>query len=114
MAGEHMKSESCCILTMLWFTTLRGFNNAWRILDSENGHPPYSPDLAQCDFFLSSTMKQACAGQSFDTIDNLFMGVNAFLGGLSADFLHTVFQNGYGNCSYAVRAENTLNQHYKM
>jgi hypothetical protein len=37
-------------------------------------------------------MKQAFAGQHFDAIDNLFLGVEAFLGGLSADFLQIVFQ----------------------
>jgi hypothetical protein len=37
-------------------------------------------------------MKQEFAGQSFDTIDDLFMGVGVFLGGLSADFVHAIFQ----------------------
>jgi histone-lysine N-methyltransferase SETMAR len=50
------------------------------------GHPAYSPDLAPCDFFLSGAMKQAFAKQHFDTTDDLFMGLQAFLGGLSADF----------------------------
>jgi hypothetical protein len=55
-------------------------------------HPPYSPDLAPCDFFLFGAMKQAFAGQHFATIDDLLMSVEAFLRGLSADFLQTVFQ----------------------
>jgi histone-lysine N-methyltransferase SETMAR len=54
-------------------------------------HPPYSPDLAPCDFSLFGAMKQAFAGRHFDTIDDLFMDVEAFLGGLSADSLQTVF-----------------------
>jgi hypothetical protein len=37
-------------------------------------------------------MKQAFAERQFDTIDSRFIGVNAFMGGLSADFLQTVFQ----------------------
>jgi hypothetical protein len=55
-------------------------------------HPLYSPNLAPCDFFLFSAIKQAFAGQYFETIDDLSMGVQAFLGGLSADFLQTVFE----------------------
>jgi hypothetical protein len=62
-------------------------------------HPPYSPDLARCDFFLFAAMKQAVAGQHFATIDDLLMSVQAFLRGLSAHFLQTVFRNGYSDCS---------------
>jgi hypothetical protein len=53
-------------------------------------HPPYSPDLPPCDFFLFCAMKQVFAGQHSDTIDDLFIGVGAFLGRPSADFLQTV------------------------
>jgi hypothetical protein len=37
-------------------------------------------------------MKQALAGHHFDASDNFFIGVEAFMGGLSADFLQTVSQ----------------------
>jgi hypothetical protein len=55
-------------------------------------HPPYSPDLAPCDFFRFSVMKQAFSGQQFAVSDDLFMSVEAFLRGLFADFLQAVFQ----------------------
>jgi transposase len=55
-------------------------------------YPPYSPDLALCDFFLFSAMKQAFTGQHFAAIGDLPMSVEAFLRGLSADFLETIFQ----------------------
>jgi hypothetical protein len=55
-------------------------------------HPPYRPDLAPCDFRLFGAMKQAFGGQYFDTINKLFMGVEAFLGELFPDFLQIVFQ----------------------
>jgi hypothetical protein len=55
-------------------------------------HRPYSPDSAPCDFFPFGAMKQAFAGQHFATINDLLMSVYAFLRGLSADFLQTVFQ----------------------
>jgi hypothetical protein len=59
-------------------------------------------------------MKRAFAEQHFDAVDEPFICVAEFLGGLSAGFLQTVFRNGYGDCSQAVRAEeNPLSEHYK-
>jgi hypothetical protein len=55
-------------------------------------HPPYSPDLAPCDFLLFGAMKKPFAGQHCETIDNLCMAVEAFLGWLSANFSQTFFQ----------------------
>jgi hypothetical protein len=34
-------------------------------------HPPYSPDLAPCDFFLFPKMKLKLKGRRFDTIDEI-------------------------------------------
>jgi hypothetical protein len=34
-------------------------------------HPPYSPDLAPCDFFLFPKMKLKLKGRSFDAIENI-------------------------------------------
>jgi hypothetical protein len=55
-------------------------------------HMYYSLDLVLCDFFLFGAMKQASAGQHFNTIDDLFNGVKAFPGGLSSDLFQTVLQ----------------------
>jgi len=32
-------------------------------------HPPYSPDLAPCDFFLFPTMKRTLKGKRFATVE---------------------------------------------
>jgi hypothetical protein len=60
-------------------------------------HTPNSLNLmflqsAPCDFFLFGAMKEAFAGQHFATIADLFMSLEAFLRGPSADLLQTVFQ----------------------
>jgi hypothetical protein len=34
-------------------------------------HPPYSPDLAPCDFFLFQKMKLKLKGHRFDTIEEI-------------------------------------------
>jgi hypothetical protein len=54
-------------------------------------HPPCSPDLAPCDFFLFGAMKENFSGQRFESVEEPHIGVEAFLRGLSANFLQTVF-----------------------
>jgi hypothetical protein len=34
-------------------------------------HPPYSPDLAPCDFFIFPKMKMKVKGHRFDTIEDI-------------------------------------------
>jgi len=34
-------------------------------------HPPYSPDLAPCDFFLFPNMKLKLKGRRFDIIEEI-------------------------------------------
>jgi hypothetical protein len=34
-------------------------------------HPPYSPDLAPCDFFLFPKMKLKLKGRRFDAIEEI-------------------------------------------
>jgi hypothetical protein len=34
-------------------------------------HPPYSPDLTPCDFFLFPKMKLKLKGRRFDTIEEI-------------------------------------------
>jgi transposase len=63
-------------------------NFGFRIME----RPPYSPDLTLCAFFLFDATKKVFARYHFDTIDDLCMSVEAFLGGLSAEFLQTLFQ----------------------
>jgi histone-lysine N-methyltransferase SETMAR len=55
-------------------------------------YPAYSPDLTPCDFFLFGAMKENFSGMPFASADELFQGVEDFFGGLSADTLHTVFE----------------------
>jgi transposase len=54
-------------------------------------HPPYSPDLTPCDFFLFRAMKKNLSGQRFESVEELFHALEALLRRLSTDFLQTVF-----------------------
>jgi hypothetical protein len=41
-------------------------------------HPPYSPDLALCDFFLFGAMRENLSGQRFESVEELSLAVEAF------------------------------------
>ena len=41
------------------------------------GHPPYSPDLAPCDFFLFPTLKKILRGRQSDDVADLQRAVQS-------------------------------------
>jgi histone-lysine N-methyltransferase SETMAR len=54
-------------------------------------HPPYSPDLGPCDFFLFGAMKKHFAEQRCDGVDDLFQAVEGSPAGHSEGVFQTVF-----------------------
>ena len=57
------------------------------------GHPPYSPDLAPCDFFLFPTLKKILRGQQFDDVADLQRAVQSPIPSLGP--------SAYKNCFYS-------------
>jgi len=53
-------------------------------------HPPYSPDLAQCDFYLFSKLKSKLKGHHFGTMENIQKIVT--------DELNTLTENDFQYC----------------
>ena len=53
-------------------------------------HPPYSPDLAPCDFCLFPKLKSKFRGHHFGTIENIQKTVT--------DELHTLTENDFRYC----------------
>ncbi|EZA49234.1 hypothetical protein X777_12493 [Ooceraea biroi] len=52
-------------------------------------HPPYSPDLAPCDFFLFPKLKSHLKGKHFRTIENIQKAVTDALNSLTEnEFIH--------------------------
>nr|KAG5697247.1 hypothetical protein BaRGS_031243 [Batillaria attramentaria]KAG5697713.1 hypothetical protein BaRGS_000598 [Batillaria attramentaria] len=47
-------------------------------------HPPYSPDLAPCDFWLFPILKERLAGRKFDRIQDLSKAVKSELEGMAS------------------------------
>jgi len=54
-------------------------------------HPPYSPDLSPCDFFLFPRLKNHLKGRHFGTVDNIQKSVTDELKGIPAE----AFQHCY-------------------
>jgi len=53
-------------------------------------HPPYSPDLAPCDFVLFPNLKKSLAGQKFDSNEKVIVTTEPYV----ADLQKTYFSDG--------------------
>ena len=53
-------------------------------------HPPYSPDLAPCDFYLFPNFKSKLKGYHFGTMENIQKIVT--------NELHTLMENDFRYC----------------
>jgi hypothetical protein len=72
-------------------------------------HPPYSPDLAPCDFFVFPKMKLKLKGSQFDTIDEIQAESQRVLDTLTEKYFQEAFQNGGdGGTSACMQEEPTL------
>lgn len=60
---------------------------------SRGPHPPYSPDLVPCDFFLFPRMKAHLRGTRYDSLEWLKTAVNSVLDGLTAQDFKSCFDS---------------------
>ena len=56
-------------------------------------HPPYSPDLAICDFWLFPNMKDVLRGKKYESREELEVAITTTLRGMSRDGLEHVFHS---------------------
>ena len=56
-------------------------------------HPPYSPDLAPCDFWLNSFLKESLAGNSYSTRSALGSGINQWFKQVPKERFERAFQD---------------------
>ena len=54
-------------------------------------HPPYSPDLAICDFWPFPNLKNKLRGEKYKSREQLRCGIDRYLRDMSRDGLHHVF-----------------------
>ncbi|UYV64691.1 hypothetical protein LAZ67_3001672 [Cordylochernes scorpioides] len=55
-------------------------------------HPPYSPDLAPCDFFLFPRPKREMKGKHWETVENIQHHVTTFLRSIPVEEFQGAFQ----------------------
>ena len=55
-------------------------------------HPPYSPDLAPCDFWLSPKLKEKLRGFCYETIEEMKEAVTKVIDMLTQEDFHGAFQ----------------------
>ena len=56
------------------------------------GHPPYTPDLAPCDFYLFPKIKYALKGTRFDSVDAVKAKATQLLNSIAQYDLQYCFQ----------------------
>ena len=55
-------------------------------------HPPYSPDLASCDFWLLPKLKAKHRGSHYETIEEMKEAVTKVIDTLTQENFHRSFQ----------------------
>ena len=68
-------------------------------------HPPYSPDLAPCDFWLFPKLKEKLRGCRYETIEEMKEAVMKVIDTLTQEDFHEAFQKlleWYNKCIAAV------------
>ena len=66
-------------------------------------HPPYSPDLAPCDFFLFPSLKAKLWGIRFETSEAVLKWSDAILKNLTENGLHHVFEEWQQSCKKCIQ-----------
>jgi hypothetical protein len=64
-------------------------------------HPPYSPDLAPCDFTLFPKLQMKLKGQCFETVSDIQRESQAVLDGIKENDFHgalEVWKNRWDHC----------------
>jgi hypothetical protein len=58
-------------------------------------HPPYSPDLAPCDFYLFRHIKSRLAGASFEEPDQFLQATDAIFSPSKKQYRNVCFRGGW-------------------
>ena len=67
-------------------------------------HPPYSPDLAPCDFWLFPKLKESLRGCRNETIEEMKEAVMKVIDTLTQEDFHRTFQKLLERCNKCIAA----------
>lgn len=74
-------------------------------------HPPYSPDLAPCDFWLFSLLKSKLRGKSFSSRNSIERAVEQAIASIQKDEWSKTFQEWKKRCRMCVETGGTYFEH---
>ncbi len=77
-------------------------------------HPPYSPDLAPCDFFLFPKMKNEMRGKRYRNMQELKNAVNQVLDSFTPEDFHDCFDRLQDRWQRCVSAEGNYFEGMKL
>ncbi|EZA52903.1 hypothetical protein X777_07709, partial [Ooceraea biroi] len=99
---KEVYEDNCLSRTQVydWFTR---FKNGWESIEDDSksrpktsivtlDHPPYSPDLAPCDYFLFLKLKIAVKGTRYNNITDIEAAVTEVLNDISKQDLERSFE----------------------
>jgi [histone H3]-lysine36 N-dimethyltransferase SETMAR len=66
-------------------------------------HPPYSPDLAPCDFYIFNKIKNQLKGRIFNSTHQLKLAWASAVGNLSQRDIHTCFRMWFSQCEKCIQ-----------
>jgi len=96
----------------------KNLSDVWEFLAQNNitmlPHPPYSPDLAPCDFFIIPKLKTDLKEHDFGTVENVQAAATKALNNISSeDFLHCYEEwQKHWNC--CIRSQGAYFEGYKL
>ena len=67
-------------------------------------HPPYSPDLAICDFSVFPTLKRELRGRHFESREEIISTVNTVLAKMSSNGFSHAFDQWEQRCKKCIQA----------
>ena len=65
-------------------------------------HPPYSPDVAPCDFWLFPTLQEMLAGEKFENVQGLSQAIAAGLRRIPSQDYRTAFEKWLHRCQLVI------------
>jgi transposase len=68
-------------------------------------HPPYSPDLAPCDFYLSPTITSVLNGTHFLSVEDVKVNTTAILNSLTENDMQNCFERWQHRMQLCVNSE---------
>lgn len=71
----------------------------------ELNHPPYSPDLAPCDYFLFRNLKKRLRGQRFSDDEEAKLEVDAFFDSKDKDFYYNGLYTLISKCKKCIELQ---------